>query len=124
MLNVGRWTNTASLNSNVAGHKKFSDGGVATYGSTVAIGTKNTNSIDVFTDAGSLEASLVVTSVVGIAMYGSVIVGEDVSSIFVFEKISSQWTRTATHTTSNILNVAIYSNFIAIGRTGMMYMML
>jgi hypothetical protein len=61
---------------------------------------------------------LAVTNINGVAMYGNVIAAQDKTSVFVFEKISSQWTQTASHTPNDINSIAIYSNFIVAGTKG------
>jgi hypothetical protein len=116
----GRWTNTAAIVSDVAGHKKFTDSGVAVYGSTIAVGTKDTNDVAIYSDSGTKQGSLSVTNIASVAMYGTLIAAQDKSSVFVFEKISAQWTQMSTHTPSNINNVAMYSNYIVVGTKGIM----
>lgn len=119
LCHIGSWTNTAEIVSDVSGHKKFSESGVAVYGSTVAIGTKETDDVAIYSDTGTKQDSVSVTDIKGIALYGDVLAAQNKASLYVFEKISSAWTQTASHTPSeDINNVAIYSNFIVVGSKG------
>ena len=114
----GSWTNTVMLASDVGGHDKFSKSGVAVYASTIAVGTKDTDEIAVYSDTGTKQASLSLTDVKGIAMYGSVIAAHDGDDVYTFEKLSGAWTQTASLSRSDCKNVAMYSNFIVAGAKG------
>lgn len=115
----GSWTHTASIVSQVSGSKEFSNGGVAVYGSTVAVvGGKGDHQVAIHDDTGAYTTAVSVTTPLSISMYGLVLAVQNSASLYIFEKISTSWTQTAIHTTGTFSNVQIYSNFVVAGNTG------
>jgi hypothetical protein len=116
----GSFSHTASLISQVSGHKDFSKSGVAVYGSTVAVGSDDDEKVSIFTDTGTFVESVAVTAVKGVAMYDSLIAARTDVAVYIFERISTAWTQTAIYLQSNT-NIAIYSNTIVAGGSGNAY---
>jgi hypothetical protein len=114
---IGSFSHTASLISQVSGHKDFSKSGVAVYGSTVAVGSDDDEKVSIFTDTGTFVESVAVTAVKGVAMYDSLIAARTDVAVYIFERISTAWTQTAIYLQSNT-NIAIYSNTIVAGGSG------
>lgn len=114
---AGSWTKTTTIYPDYIVNS-FSDSGVAIYGSTIAIGTKDSKKVDIYSDAGSKQSALTVPDINSIAMYGSVVVVQATSYIYVFEKIFTQWTQTAIQSSTNIASIAMFGNFIVTGRMG------
>lgn len=88
------------------------------HGTTIAVGTDNIHEVGVYTDSGTQTKLLNVPNVNSIAMNEYVLVAEDKSNIYVFQKISGQWTQTQTTQPLTINNIAMYSRFIVVGRIG------
>ena len=89
------------------------------YGSTVAVGVKNGNFVEIFTDTGVFLDSMDVGSdPKSLSMYGSVLAVQTNDAIFIYEEISSSWTQTASHSTGTFKSVQMYSNFVVAGNSG------
>jgi hypothetical protein len=117
IMYAGSWTHTQSLVSD-QGSGDFSDGGVAVYGSTVAVGVHDGDDVEIYSDAGVLLDSVDVgADPKGVSMYDSVLAVLTDDEIFLFQKISSSWTQTSSHQTGTFKSVQIYDNFIVAGNS-------
>jgi hypothetical protein len=121
LYGTGSWTHTQSIGSHSGGGKdfeKFSDGGVAVYADTVVVGSTKEGEIQIF-DNGTYEASVAISDVLGVSIYGLVITAVTDSSVYIIEKMSSAWTSTATLSPGGTnFNVQIYGSVFVVGNTG------
>lgn len=114
----GSWTQTADIVS-PNGDSDFSNAGVAVYGSRIAVGSSDSDAVEIFDDTGSLEDSVSVSSIENVAMYDDVLAAHADDTIFVFERISGAWTAMSSYTsTGTFKNVQMYSNWIVAGNKG------
>jgi hypothetical protein len=88
------------------------------YGSTVAVGTSDLSNVAIYDDTGSFQDSVSVSGIKNVALYDSVLAAQTDSTVYIFEKISSAWSQTATYSQGTFTNVKIYSNWIVAGNEG------